>query len=177
MLEKEYQQPKRIPVCKNCGALGKKEEINCIYCGTALDPESYLLESPVRISKDIPIRNGHRPTRENMQVKPWDQQGDGAFREPRKRPQRASAADFSASTQWQDRILAILSLAFGIISVIMMALEWNLTAVPLAAVVLGIISLAKKMKGGIMAAFGIGLGVFSLIVLGFWAVLPIFYFF
>ena len=111
-----------------------------------------------------------------MQGQPWEQQEDGAFRKPQKRPQRASSV-FSASPQWQDRILAILSLAFGIISVLMMALEWNLAAVPLAAVVLGIISLAKKMNGGIMAAFGIGLGVFSLIVLGFWAVLPIFYFF
>lgn len=151
-----------IPVCKNCGAVGRPGNQHCVFCGAALEPGTQL---PRNTAGAEPQK-----TRTAYSVRRPAAGTDAA---------RTAAANHPDAPKPAVTVLGILSLAAGLLALLVLALSTVHSGFlpAAAAIVLGAVNLGRKRGGGLLAGIGLGLGAFVLLVQGFWSVVSLFYFF
>lgn len=151
-----------IPVCKNCGAMGRPGNLHCVFCGAALESETQL-------------------PRHTTGAEPQSARAAYSVPRPAAAPETARAAAANGPERPKPAVtaLGILSLAAGLLALLVLALSTVHSGFlpAAAAVVLGAVNLGRKRGGGLLAGIGLGLGAFVLLVQGFWSVIPLFYFF
>ncbi len=137
----------RLFVCKNCGAVERVKKPHCGYCGAVIGDDKLILK----------VTDGSAIIRKGTRL--------GASADSEK-PKKVTT-------------LSILSLIFGILAVYAMTGRlWDGgILVSVAALVLAIINFCQKRGGTVLAAIGLGLGIYVLFWSFFWIFLSAAYYF
>lgn len=144
-------------VCSHCGAVNQTGSHYCAFCGAALVKENTTVQ---------PRRDVVPPADASVSVHTNSIQPVSVVHAP----SEAKKPFFTLLG-----VLSFLSGIFALCIMIFAALYSGFFAAVLA-VIFGAVNLGRKRGGGLLSAIGLGLGIFVVVMQGFWSFMSIFYF-
>lgn len=160
------QQKEGLPVCANCGAVCGSADKHCKYCGASLDGVATIQK------RRVYPQSGGRPQAAAAENAARNTDASPAYQMGYQRAKRYPGHEKKSTVG----TLAVLSLVFGVLSVLFLIFTNHFGLLAIAGLILGIAALVKH-EHVILSVLGVIFSGFVLLIGLFWFVLPFFYYF